>query len=210
MNSVKNLVFDLGGVLYAIDPGRTTEALVALLPEGLAPGEDAWTSDAQPIFDALEEGKLDPVSFRGRLRETYGLLGQDAEIDAAWNKLLLGVMPGRVEALQYLARHYRLILLSNTNLIHQIAIAEECAPLFAAFERVFFSYEMDLRKPNPAIYTQALEVAGMEAHESLFIDDNFENVVGAKAAGLQGRHIRAHSEEDWRELMAKLGYFSRS
>lgn len=210
MNNVKNLVFDLGGVLYAIDPGRTSEALFALLPPGLAPDVDAWTRAAQPIFDDLEQGKLDPASFRGRLRETYGLLGQDAEIDAAWNKLLLGVMPGRVEAVRNLAQHYRLILLSNTNLIHQIAIAGECAPLFAYFERVFFSYKMGLRKPNPAIYTQALEMADMEAAESLFIDDNLENVAGAKAAGLQGRHIQAHSEEDWRELMAQLGYFSRS
>lgn len=202
MPVLRNLVFDLGGVLYAIDPPRTVAALSALRRPDAGP---APMAEAYALFDLLEAGLVQPHDFRTRLRDLLSLEADDPAIDAAWNALLLGVIPGRVAALASLRQRYRLILLSNTNSIHQANIKDACAPLFAQFERLFFSQDMHLRKPDPQIYLQALEVAGMTPAESLFIDDNLPNVEGARLAGLQGFHFDPVSVGEWSRLMQYLG-----
>lgn len=202
MPLLKNLVFDLGGVLFAIDPPRTEAALLALRRADAGPPD---MPAAQVLFDQLEAGLVDPPAFREGLRQTLGLDADDAALDRAWNALLLGVIPGRVAALAALRERYRLILLSNTNSIHQTEIKAACTPLFAQFERLFFSQDMRLRKPDPQIYLQALASSGMAPAESLFIDDNLPNVVGAELAGLQGFHFRVDQADGWARLMAHLG-----
>ncbi|MEM7040897.1 MAG: HAD-IA family hydrolase, partial [Bacteroidota bacterium] len=92
-----------------------------------------------------------------------------------------------------------------TNAIHQARLRTECAELFACFEHVFFSYEMELRKPDAAIYTRALDEAGMSPSETLFIDDAPKNIAGAEAVGLQTFHFaQGVPGKDWETLMAQL------
>jgi glucose-1-phosphatase len=201
MPVLRNLVFDLGGVLYAIDPPRTVAALSALRHPDARP---APMAEAYALFDLLEAGLVQPPDFRSRLRDLLTLEADDQAIDTAWNALLLGVIPGRVEALAILRQRYRLILLSNTNSIHQATIRDACAPLFAQFERLFFSQDMHLRKPDPQIYLQALQEVGMTPAESLFIDDNLPNVAGAQLAGLQGFHFDPLPAGEWDRLMQFL------
>ena len=201
MPAFRNLVFDLGGVLFAIDPPRTIAALTALRR---ADAGAPRMAEAQALFDRLEAGLVDPPGFRAALREVLELDADDAAIDRAWNALLLGVIPGRVEALALLRQRYRLILLSNTNIIHQTEIRAACTPLFAQFERLFFSQDMHLRKPDPEIYRQALAASGMAPAESLFIDDNLPNVAGAVAAGLHGFHFDVQDPLIWESLIEYL------
>jgi putative hydrolase of the HAD superfamily len=201
MPAFRNLVFDLGGVLFAIDPPRTIAALMALrrADAGLP-----RMAEAHALFDQLEAGLIDPPDFRAALRAVLALDADDAAIDRAWNALLLGVIPGRAEALAMLRQRYRLILLSNTNSIHQAEIRVACTPLFAQFERLFFSQDMHLRKPDPEIYLQALAASDMAPAESLFIDDNLPNVAGAQAAGLHGFHFDLRDPMIWEKLIEYL------
>jgi glucose-1-phosphatase len=201
MAPLRNLVFDLGGVLYAIDPPRTEHALADLRrPDAGPPARAA----AQDLFDRLELGVISPPDFRVALRQTLDLQAGDGELDAAWNALLLGVLPDRVADLSRWRQRYRLILLSNTNAIHQDQIREECGPLFGCFERLFFSQDMRMRKPDPEIYRQALQLAGMRPEESLFVDDVLQNVLGARQAGLQGFHFSPTTGADWADLRRLL------
>lgn len=202
MPVLRNLVFDLGGVLYAIDPPRTLAALTALRRPDAGP---ALIEEAYPLFAQLEAGLVQPPDFRARLRDLLTLEADDQAIDTAWNALLLGVIPGRMEALATLRQRYRLILLSNTNSIHQATIRDACAPLFAQFEHLFFSHVMHLRKPDPQIYLQAMQEAGMTPAESLFIDDILPNVEGARLAGLQGFHFDPLPVGEWDRLIQFLG-----
>ena len=80
---------------------------------------------------------------------------------------------------------YRLVLLSNTNQIHQDCLRAESRALFANFERLFFSQEMGLRKPGEEIYRQLLKEMEMKAEESLFVDDSRANIEGAQKVGLR-------------------------
>jgi putative hydrolase of the HAD superfamily len=201
MENIRNIVLDLGGVLYAIDPEKAFKRFHDLHVLGDAVHPEKWVQQHQWMFDELEKGTVSPIDFRNYLRETAGIVGDDAALDQAWNALLVGVIPGRTDDLERLARNYRLILLSNTNIIHQEAIKEECIPLFGMFERIFFSFDMGMRKPDPKIYMAALEKMGMDPSESVFVDDNLENVNGSILAGLKGHYVSGHSEGDWRAFM---------
>ncbi|HHG83211.1 MAG TPA: HAD family phosphatase [Bacteroidetes bacterium] len=204
--AIQNLIFDLGGVLYAIDIQRTFDRLWALVPptETRPVPKDFSNVADHEIFRAFEKGDLSAPDFREALRHRFGLVGSDAAIDAAWNALLLGVIPGRIATLKQLSAHYRLILLSNTNSIHKQHYAAEVAPLFACFEQIFLSFEMGLRKPDASIYTTILNECGINAAQSLFIDDTQANLNGAAALGIQTFLIGNEAGSKFTDLLQKL------
>ncbi len=197
-SGVRNLVFDLGGVLYAIDPPRT----VAALTELAGPLARQMAMD-DALFLALETGHIAPNDFRQQLRVAIDTTASDAALDTAWNALLLGPIAGRATWLRQLAQHYRILLLSNTNVIHQGIWAPECAEMFACMEVTFFSFEMGLRKPDPEIYQCVAATMGIQASESLFLDDSPANLMGAAQAGWQTLLINPLSKDDFDEFCLK-------
>ena len=117
-------------------------------------------------------------------------------IDVAWNSLLLDLPPERVELLKKLRENYRLFLLSNTSSIHitQVNKILEATTgiekLDDLFEKVYYSYDMGLMKPDPAIYLQVLKEQGLEAEETLFLDDNADNIAAASKLGIDTIHVQ--------------------
>ena len=93
------------------------------------------------------------------------------------------------------AQGYRLALLSNTNPIHIDEVRRRLGPFgygeFArCFERIFYSYEMGLRKPDPTIYAAVDRELGITSPaEVLFIDDNAANIASAAAYGWRTLHF---------------------
>lgn len=181
---IKNLIFDLGGVLYAIDTALAFQGLYALVQKDQKPPADVDYTQF-PVFREFETGAIDEVAFRQGLRETFQLNGTDAQMDAAWLSLLLGVHPGREELLRELSQEFRLFLLSNTNPMHYRVFAPQCRELFSHFEKCYFSHEMGLRKPDPEIYTAVLEAEALNPGETLFIDDSEANLLGAENLGIR-------------------------
>jgi FMN phosphatase YigB (HAD superfamily) len=94
--------------------------------------------------------------------------------------------PERVTAVRKIAPHYRMGLLSNfddTQCGHEVFDDTGIAHLF---EAVIISAEVGLRKPNPRIYRQMLEMLRLDASEVLFVGDTpREDVAGPQAAGMR-------------------------
>jgi putative hydrolase of the HAD superfamily len=199
MVTVRNIVFDLGGVLYAIDPQRTAVGLHALA----GPGARPMAMD-DPLFLDFEMGRIDPADFRAQLRIAVDSQASDAALDAAWNALLLGPIPGRLEAIAALSRSYNIVLLSNTNVIHQEIWGPECAEMFAFLQRTFFSFEMGKRKPDASIYLDVLDQMGFAASETLLVDDSPANISGAEAIGMQGLLMDPHSANQFSHFCLKF------
>lgn len=190
--AIRNIVFDLGGVLYAIDPGRTATALHALA------GPQAQHADLDhSLFLDFEMGRVTPTGFRNELRTLIDSTASDALLDAAWNALLLGPIAGRLEWIRQLAPHFRIILLSNTNVIHQEIWGPECLEMFGLMEHTWFSFELGMRKPNAEIYQHVLTKMGMNPSESVFLDDSVRNLVGAEAVGMQTLLVDPLSDEQF-------------
>lgn len=66
--------------------------------------------------------------------------------------------------------------------LRQALVAHGLAPFFAA---VAISGELGVRKPDPAIFTPALEATGLRPEAVLYLGDAPEDVAGARAAGIQ-------------------------
>lgn len=182
---IKNLIFDLGGVLYEIDYQKVTEKF-----QQLSPNIHFSQLKQDPIFDDFEIGKITPAEFRNGIR----LLTQnpdldDQTIDAIWNSMLIGLFPGRIELIQQLATKYPIVLLSNANQIHYDYIKEECKLLFEPMKRVFFSFEIGMRKPHSETFQYVLNTMNFQPEETLFIEDTIIHIEGAQKLGIQTLHL---------------------
>jgi len=85
--------------------------------------------------------------------------------------------------LKSLKTKYRLILLSNTDIMRFGFIREKFPEIFF-FDDYILSYEVGYMKPHPKIYHLALERAKAKPEECLFIDDMEENIVAAQSLGI--------------------------
>lgn len=194
-DQIRNIIFDLGDVILNIDVPIASKSFADL--SGREQHEILTIFKESEIFRQFETGLMDEPTFRNYLREILNFPDlSDEAIDTAWNSLLLDLPPERVELLKKLATKYRLFLLSNTSSIHitQVNKILEASTgvekLEDLFEIVFLSYEMGLMKPDPRIYQEVLEKAGLKAEETLFLDDNADNIRSAGELGIETIHVQ--------------------
>ena len=186
---IKNIIFDLGGVILNIDYGKTVEAFVRLGVSGI---DRMFSQHFQPaLFDDFETGKISEKDFRDGIRKLAGISLKDDDIDKAWNAMLLDLPAGRLKILQDVKRHYRVFLLSNTNAIHLQAFhryldEEGKKEVFnSVFEKKFYSHEIGFRKPSLEAFEYVIRTANIIPQETLFIDDTLQHIQGGQQAGLQ-------------------------
>ncbi|MEN6086513.1 HAD-IA family hydrolase, partial [Klebsiella pneumoniae] len=80
--------------------------------------------------------------------------------------------------------HNRVVVLSNTNRLHTTFWPDEYPEVRAAADRIYLSQEMGLRKPEAQIYLRVLEEEGFSAADTVFFDDNVDNIAGANRLGI--------------------------
>ncbi len=194
-DKIKNIIFDLGDVILNIDVPVASKSFADL--SGREQSEILTIFKENELFRQFETGLMDESKFRNYVREILNFPDlSDEAIDTAWNSLLLDLPPERVELLKKLATQYRLFLLSNTSSIHitQVNKILEASTgvekLEDLFETVFLSYEMGLMKPDTRIYQEVLDKAGLKAEETLFLDDNADNIRGAAELGIETIHVQ--------------------
>jgi glucose-1-phosphatase len=187
---IKNLIFDLGGVILDLSVNDTLLSFSKL--SGLAPEMVKEIFISSPEFNAYEKGLMTDAEFRDFIRRGYSLNATDQAIDDSWNAMLKGIPTIKLELLSKLKEEFSVFLLSNTNGIHLLHIEEVIMPqttgersLDPYFHKTYYSHRMFKRKPDAEIFEQVLEENNLEAEETLFLDDNAGNVEGAKALGIQ-------------------------
>ena len=189
MAELKNIVFDLGGVLLNIDYNKTESSFKEL---GFANFNEMYSQySADMLFSDLETGKSTNDNFYRRLEEAgKGNVSQE-QIMTAWNAMLLNFRVPSLQFLEELSKKYRLYLLSNTNAIHLAAFnaifQKETGKdsLDAYFTKAYYSNKIGLRKHNEDVFEFVLKDAHIKAEETLFIDDSFNNIETAKKLGFK-------------------------
>jgi len=191
---IKNIIFDLGGVIINLDMDRTARAFAEFTGKSLKEVQDRIAT--LNIFYKYEVGELNDQEFRNLVREFIGSEITDQQIDQSWNALLLDIPKERIELIKNLGKQFRIFILSNTNLIHFVEVEKilekhtGVSSLSAMFEKVYLSYEMGMCKPHPGIYQYVLKNADLKASETLFIDDNLNNIEGASQLGIKTIHLQ--------------------
>lgn len=184
---IKNIVFDLGGVIMTIDQN---EALRRFKELGLADAErhlDPYTQTG--IFGDVEEGKITAEQFRVELGKLIGRELTFDECKHAWLGYRKEVPQRNLDLLKKLRKDgYRLILLSNTNLfMMDWGLSNEFdgngLSLKDYFDSLYLSFRIGVMKPNPAFFKHVLENEKINPAESIFVDDGKRNVEAASALG---------------------------
>ncbi len=199
MEKFKNIIFDYGNVIFAIDFAKTQNALSQL---GIGNIEDFFAHKGHhKIFDDFETGSISPAEFRDGIR-TIAKKPEltDQQIDDAWNSLLIGVSGDNHKVLLEMKEKYRTFLLSNNNKIHYDWIMSYLQKDFGIanydnyFEKAYFSQDTGMRKPNPAIFEMVMKEHNLSFDDTLFIDDSPQHIEGAKIAGLNTLLMDVHPE----------------
>ncbi len=190
MQTIKNIIFDLGGVILNINNKLTEDAFIKLGVKNFH--EIFGHGHAASFVLEYEIGKITDEQFIRELKKLVGSSVSDEQILAAWNVILLDFPPERIQLLNKLKKQYRLFLFSNTNALHAVEFKKRYRAAFKNnelddhFERAYYSQILGMRKPDVEPFLQIIKENNLVPEETLFIDDALINVEGAKAAGLKG------------------------
>ena len=192
--NIRNIIFDLGGVILNLSVASSLKQLVAIT--GLPMEKVLEGYSHREEFFQYEKGEIGDMQFRAALQRIYSFQESDEVIDQCWNAMLLDIPPERIELLKSLKSKYRTFLLSNTNAIHvksfsaSLSKAHGINSLDSLFEKVYYSHQLKMRKPDPEIYQHVLIQNGIKAKETLFLDDNEKNIEGARNVGIETFLVR--------------------
>ena len=191
---IKNIIFDLGGVILDIDENIVYKELEKM---GINISELAHSKEFMDIFSKFDIGVYTAPTFRKKIK---ALLGQekmtDQRFDAIWNSMLLDIPLERIEAIEKVKKHYKIFLMSNSNVIHYDLYVRDLQLRFGynefdeLFNKSYFSFAEHLEKPDPRFFELILDHEGLIPEETLFIDDTAENIEVAKSLGIHTYHIR--------------------
>lgn len=185
---IRNIIFDLGGVIITLDQPQAVRRFQAL---GLIDADtrlDAYTQGG--IFGDLERGTITADDFR---RELSLLVGREVSFDECRDAWLgyCGDLPQRnLDALVRLrSEGYRLLLLSNTN---PYMMSWVLSPDFDGrghsldyyLDACYCSYKLGVMKPDPTFFSRVLAEEQILPSETLFIDDGPRNVAAASQLGI--------------------------
>ena len=187
MPEIKNVIFDLGGVLLNIDSDAVARNLASI---GLDPVKVFENHDVKDLLLEFETGRVTTSEFRARMKKHIGREDlDDATFDRIWCSILLDFNTKSIETLLGIRPKYRVFLLSNTNQLHYDSFSADFLNHFgysfdSLFEQVFYSFHMGLAKPDRAIFETVLT-----SDETLFIDDTLANTEAASLLGLHTIHV---------------------
>ena len=193
LTGIKNIIFDLGGVIINLRIQNSLEAFQKLSRSGKM--IEFSQRQQSKLFDDYETGRITDDAFRQGLRDQYDIDATDDEIDAAWNALLLDIPQERIDLLLALGAQYRLFLMSNTNAIHLKQFSQIVAESFtipsldSLFEKTYYSHLIGQRKPDAIVFEQILIQNNLIASETLFIDDSIQHIAGAETVGIKTLHL---------------------
>ena len=212
--AIKNIIFDLGGVLLDIDLNycmRQMQALgidldafkkkgmqtpigtkAAVLGEGLV---------ANGVMHLYQTGDITTEAFLEGVRK-YCKEGTTREqVLEAWNSCCISIPSYRLNKLRELKqKRYTICMLSNTNEAHWQEIVKKCfggqEVVDELFDHVFLSQEMHMAKPNDEIYLEVLRQINAKAEECFFLDDSSANLEAAAALGFHTLHVETSKTQN--------------
>lgn len=196
---IQSIVFDFGDIFINLDKQATLSALEKL-------GLQKWNATLDELNEQFERGEISRNTFLEGLQQQLPNATQD-QILAAWNAVLLDFPQHRLTFLKALSTKYRLFLLSNTDSIHISYFEQQNGKgfyeaFYSCFEKIYFSFEMGMRKPDSAIYQRVLNEQQLDPATVLFVDDKKENTDAAAELGIKVWNLQV-GQEDVTELYEK-------
>jgi len=194
MKNIDNIIFDLGNVILNIDYQNTIDAFKKI---GVPNASIFYSKSSQlNIFNQLETGHISKQNFILEIQKIVPKASA-SQIINAWNAILQDLPNERLEILKNIKDKFSIFLLSNTNSIHiekiiDILGEKKYEEFYNLFEKVYYSHEVKLRKPNSDIFKLVIKENCLSIKNTLFIDDSIQHIESAKKIGLKTYHLDGH------------------
>ena len=189
MKEIKNIIFDLGGVIINLDTQLTIAEFNKL---SHIPFEAVYSQASQTeLFNEFDKGKISDFDFFSSLRKQIGYAGPEVDLLFAWNAMLLDIPENRLDVLVEMKQNYNTYLLSNTCEPHIAAFENELYIEHGVknfndyFDEVYYSCRLGMRKPDKEIFEWVLSKNKLVPEETVFIDDSIQHVKGAGQCGIK-------------------------
>ena len=180
---IKALIFGLGNVVFNVD--------MDLIPihwaerSGIPYEVIKKYFEADKNFDKFERGDLTEEEYREITNNNLQMNLSEKDFDDGLTALYLDETHDINSLLKELKMNYRIIALSNTNIIHKRVWRKKYKDTMDEFEKIFSSHEINTRKPETEPYLIALDYLKMKTEEVIFLDDKPENIEPAKTLGMK-------------------------
>ena len=189
---MKNIIFDLGGVFLNLDKYASTRELSKLGLNKLLPA-------MRIINTQYQKGLISTSDFLNFYQNLFPKSTAD-ELIKSWNAVILDFPLYRLEFLESLKGKHQLYLLSNINDLHLEYIKQQLGDslyqrFVSCFEKVYYSHEIHMAKPDKEIYQFVLQDSKLDPNETIFVDDLKENTDAAKTLGLHVWNIKPESQD---------------
>jgi putative hydrolase of the HAD superfamily len=189
---INTIIFDFGDIFINLEKEKAVEEFKKL-------GLNGPNQELLEMNDQFEKGKISEVEFIQSFQK-FIPEADLLEIRKAWNAVIGDFPLYRLEFLQMLSRKYRLFLLTNTDSIHinrfeHMVGMSFFSDFYQCFEKVYYSYEMGMRKPDPAIFSYILNKHDLSPKRTLFVDDKKENTDAAASLGIHVWNLQVGQED---------------
>ncbi|GAL60716.1 HAD family hydrolase [Algibacter lectus] len=196
MKTIKNIIFDLGGVILNLDVPKTISELQTIGIDNIV--NKTGHHYEYSFFYDFEIGKISKEEFLEALFKLSSKAPNHEAIKVAWNAMILDMPKARIAFIESLKGKYNLYLLSNTNAIHQKHFLDEFETANGykfnnLFTKAYYSHEVKIRKPDAGIFNFLLKDSNLKPEESIFIDDSIDNIKAAENLGIQTFHVKDYN-----------------
>lgn len=190
---IDTIIFDFGDIFINLEKQAQIDAFKKL-------GLHEPKKELVEINDLFEKGKVSELQFLESFHQFIPNASLE-EIRSAWNTIIGEFPLYRLEFLQLLSyKKYKLFLLTNTDEIHINKFEHSVgisfySDFYQCFEKVFYSYEMGMRKPDPTIFTTIMNKYDLSPKRTLFVDDKKNNTDAAASLGLHVWNLQVGQED---------------
>lgn len=193
---MKNVVFDLGRVVFAQDPAKsTTEFKQFFSYVSLTPMPQFWTDYDMGVL-SFEQVAEELAAYRG--------------VEPKFAREMITIAIGKQETIrpteklinELKAAGYKLYVLSNMSREFIDFLRKQ--RVYENFDGDVVSCEVGIVKPMPEIYDLLLERFDLDPAETIFIDDRKENVDAAAAKGIATFHFDRNDYEGSCERLREI------
>jgi FMN phosphatase YigB (HAD superfamily) len=189
---IDTIIFDFGDIFINLEKEAQIEAFKKL-------GLNEPNEELIAMNDLFEKGKVSEIEFIESFHKFIPNASLN-DIRNAWNTIIGEFPLYRLEFLQLLSHKYRLFLLTNTDEIHINRFENNVgvsffSDFYQCFEKVYYSYEMGMRKPDAAIYSYIVNKHDLSPKRTLFVDDKKSNTDAAASIGLHVWNLQVGKED---------------
>lgn len=202
MKKIKSILFDLGNVLIKLDFEALEKGYMehAKFPKG---SMIEYMMDSS-LMNRYMEGDLNSAQFYRKTKKLFKMDINLTDFYRIWNSMFIPYpeMEELIKCVKATHPEIKMVLLSNTNEAHYEHIRDEYS-VIKLMDAHLVSHEFGAQKPDPAIYKEALRLAGTLPKDTFYADDRADLIEAARLMGIRAFQFTTH--EVFRAQLAKCG-----